>query len=72
MEANLPYLRAQFTTFGFEQAMQPWLRVAHRCWAGQQEMITLADLLHEVRTDPDLLPSRKVQYEAILANQPVI
>ena len=71
LEANLAYLRTQFTAFGFEQAMVPWLRVAHRCWAGQQELITLADLLHEVRTDPELLPKRKAQYEAILANLPV-
>lgn len=71
LERNLPYLRAQFTAFGFDQAMVPWLRVAHRCWAGQQAMITLADLLHEVRTDAELSPSRKAQYEASLANLPV-
>jgi putative phosphoesterase len=71
LEHNLAYLRTQFTAFGFEQAMSPWLRVAHRCWAGQQEVITLADLLHEVRTDLELSPSRKVQYEAILAALPV-
>lgn len=71
LEANLPYLRAQFTTFGFEQAMLPWLRVAHRCWGGQQETITLADLRHEVRTDPELSPRRKAEYDAILANLPV-
>lgn len=70
LEANLSYLRVQFTTFGFEQAMLPWLRVAHRCWAGQQETITLADLRHEVRTDPELSPRRKAAYEAILANLP--
>lgn len=71
LESNLAYLRAQFTDFGFEQAMIPWLRVAHRCWAGQQETITVGDLLHEVRTDPELLPKRKAQYEAILASLPV-
>jgi putative phosphoesterase len=72
LEANLSYLRTQFTTFGFEQAMQPWLSVAHRCWVGQQATITLADLLHEVRTDPELSPGRKAQYEAIFANLPLI
>lgn len=71
LEANLPYLRAQFTTFGFEQAMIPWLRVAHRCWAGQQDVMSLADLRHEVRTDPELSPGRKAAYETILANLPV-
>lgn len=72
LERNLAYLRAQFTTFGFDQAMQPWLRVAHRCWAGQQETMTLADLLHEVRIDSELSPRRKAEYEAILANLPVM
>lgn len=71
LATNLAYLRTQFTTFGFEQAMLPWLRVAHRCWAGQQVLMTLADLLHEVRTDPELSPNRKAEYEAILANLPV-
>lgn len=71
LEANLAYLREQFVHFGFEQALLPWLRVAHRCWAGEQDSITLADLHQAVRTDPDLLPSRKTQYEAILANLPV-
>jgi hypothetical protein len=53
-------------------ATHPWLRVAHRCWVGQQATITLADLLHEVRTDPELSPGRKAQYEAIFANLPLI
>lgn len=71
LEANLDYLRTQFARFGFEQAMLPWLRVAHRCWAGEQEIITLADLLQEVRTGPELSSDHKAQYEAILANLPV-
>lgn len=72
LETNLAYLRAQFITFGFEQALVPWLRVAHRCWAGQQATMTLADLLHEVRIDSELPPRRKAEYEAILANLPVM
>lgn len=70
LEANLDYLRAQFMRLGFEQAMAPWLRVAHRCWAGTQETMTLADLRQEVAADSELSPSYKAQYCALLANLP--
>lgn len=71
LEANLDYLREQFTYFGFDHALPPWLRVAHRCWAGTQERITLADLLAEVSADPELAPKRKAEYMRILTNLPV-
>ncbi|MEZ4734367.1 MAG: YfcE family phosphodiesterase [Caldilineaceae bacterium] len=71
LEANLDYLREQFARFGFDHALSPWLRVAHRCWGGEQATITLADLLAEVRTDPELSAGRKAQYETILANLPI-
>lgn len=70
LEAHLDYLRTQFMHLGFEQAMAPWLRVAHRCWAGAQATMTLADLRQEVDADPELTPSDKAQYSAILANLP--
>lgn len=70
LETNLDYLRAQFASLGHEQAMTPWLRVAHRCWAGTQSVITLADLRQAVDTDPELTPHLKAQYTAILTNLP--
>lgn len=70
LEANLDYLRTQFATMGFEQAMGPWLRVAHRCWAGAQATMTLADLRQAVAADPELSPNYKAQYLAILTNLP--
>ena len=71
LETNLDYLRAQFTAFGFEQAMAPWWRVAHRCWAGEQATFTLAELRHEVDTDSELSADRKAQYMKILTQLPV-
>lgn len=71
LESNLAYLRTAFTNLGFEQAMIPWLRVAHRCWAGAQSVITLADLRQAVQDEPDLFPSQKTQYLAVLANLPI-
>ena len=71
LEANLDYLRTQFASLGFEQAMVPWLRVAHRCWSGDQAVMSLADLRQEVQRDPELSPSFQVQYIAILANLPI-
>lgn len=70
LEANLDYLRTQFALLGFDHVLPPWLRVAHRCWAGTQATMSLADLRQEVHADPDLAPSYKAQYEAILANLP--
>lgn len=51
---------------GFEQALPAVLRVAHRCWAGQQPAITRADWLAEIANDPDLSAERKARYAAIL------
>lgn len=72
LEANLDYLRTQFASLGFEQAMVPWLRVAHRCWSGEQAVMSLADLRQEVQRDPELSPSIKAQYTAILTNLPIL
>lgn len=46
---------------GIEQTFPVLLRVAHRCWRGEQETISLADLLTEAENDPDLAPQRKAQ-----------
>lgn len=72
LEANLDYLRTQFASLGFDQAMVPWLRVAHRCWSGTQAVMSLADLRQAVQRDPELSPSFKAQYTTILANLPII
>jgi len=61
-------LRQQLDTFGLEHALPPFLRVAHRCWAGEIDQITRAALLQEVRNDPDLSQQRKNAYMAILEN----
>lgn len=71
LESNFAYLHAAFTNLGFEQAMIPWLRVAHRCWAGEQSVITLADLRQAVEKEAELLLDQKAQYLAILANLPI-
>jgi putative phosphoesterase len=43
------------------------LRVSHRCWAGEQPAITRADLLAEVRGDPEVPIVDKVQVERIFS-----
>ncbi len=66
LAARHPQLLQELYRLGPEITMPVLLRVAHRCWAGEQEVITLADLQTEVRNDPDLGPRRKAQYEALL------
>jgi putative phosphoesterase len=66
LAARQSQLMQQFYTLGAEVTLPPLLRVAQRCWAGEQPSITLADLLAEARNDPDLGPRRKAQYEALL------
>jgi putative phosphoesterase len=43
------------------------LRISHRCWAGEQPAITRADLLAEVRGDPEVPIVDKAQVERILS-----
>lgn len=59
-------LQAEITKFGWEWALPPLLRVAHRCWAGQQPAITRADWLAAIAADPELSAERKARYVAIL------
>jgi hypothetical protein len=56
---------------GFDLGMPPLLRVAHRCWAGEQNLITLADWLGEVQRDADLPGRVKAAYLNLLHEFPV-
>lgn len=51
----------QLHAAGIEQTLPVLLRVAHRCWRGEQATLSLADLLAEAENDPDLAPQRKAQ-----------
>jgi hypothetical protein len=66
LAARQNQLMQQLYALGAEVTLPVLLRVAHRCWAGEQPYLTQADLLAEVRSDPDLGPRRKAQYEALL------
>ncbi len=53
-----------------QQLYRPILRrVAHRCWSGEQEFMTHADLLVDVRTNPDIPDSVRARLEAVLARK---
>lgn len=55
---------------GYDFGLPPLLRVAHRCWAGEQEQITLADWLAEVERDADLPGRAKAEYLRLLQEFP--
>jgi uncharacterized protein len=55
---------------GFDFGMPALLRVAHRCWAGEQSQITLADWLDEVERDADLPGRVKAAYLKLLHEFP--
>jgi putative phosphoesterase len=67
LAAHLPQLYHIAETIGYEWSLPPLLRVAHRCWAGEQELITLADMLREIEIDPDLPVRIKERYHTLLA-----
>jgi uncharacterized protein len=56
----------QMHVLGFDAALPPLLRVAHRCWAGEQPLLTRAAWLAEIAADPDLSAERKARYVALL------
>lgn len=51
----------------FDAFRQALLRVAHRCWAGEQPLITRADLLVAIDEEPGLSPSAREQLRAALS-----
>lgn len=42
-------------------------RLAHRCWSGEQDLITRADLLKMVETDPAIVPADRATARVLLA-----
>lgn len=68
--ANQRYLLRELDRFGIERALPPLLRVAHRCWAGEQAFITRADWEREIETDEELPARYKAAYLAILHTIP--
>lgn len=71
LQANFAALRAIGETITRPYALPPFLRVAHRCWAGQQAEITYADLLAEVEADEELPTRIKERYLALLRALPI-
>jgi uncharacterized protein len=55
---------------GYDFGLPPLLRVAHRCWAGEQDQITLADWLDEVEGDADLPNRTRAVYLKLLHEFP--
>ncbi len=57
LEAGYERLQARIGSLPAEEARRAlaiWDRAAHRCWAGERQLITAADLLAEVRREADL------------------
>lgn len=69
MAAGYDRLRALIASLAPDQASRAraaWDRVAHRCWSGEQAIITPADVLTELRADANLSPGVCAQVEAVL------
>ncbi len=69
LEAEVDRLAARVGALPPEQARpawQAWNRAAHRCWSGEQAVLTPGDVLAEVRRDPELSPAVRAEFEAIL------
>jgi hypothetical protein len=52
---------------GADALRAAWLRVAHRCWAGEQAVMTGLDFLGEVSQDADISPAIVQKIEGLLA-----
>jgi putative phosphoesterase len=69
LEAEIDRLVARVGALPPEQARpawQAWNRAAHRCWSGEQAVLTPGDVLAEVRRDTGLSPAVRAEFEAIL------
>jgi putative phosphoesterase len=44
-----------------------YIRVCHRCWAGEQQFITSADILTEIRREPEISAADREPIERLLA-----
>jgi len=70
IEANRAALMQQLEAIGLERLMPAYLRLAHRCWAGELALITKAVFLAELDGDEELSPHWKAPYRAVLENLP--
>lgn len=66
LAAHSAAINRRLGALGYDKTLPALLRVAHRCWAGAQEWITHADWVAEVTNDPDLSPSVRAEYLALL------
>jgi uncharacterized protein len=66
LAARLDEINEILDQIGYGYGFPPLLRVAHRCWAGQQPLITLDDWLAEIDQDPELPARIKTRYRSLL------
>ena len=60
--AHLPQTQLwEIINFEWRQILPAVLRVAHRCWSGEQSFFTRADLIEEIQQDPAILAPIKVK-----------
>lgn len=70
LAAQVSYLNRVIEQIGFDFSLPPFLRVAHRCWAGEQPLITMEDWQAEVERDADLPRRLKAEYLTLLRALP--
>jgi hypothetical protein len=66
LERRWSQLSAQLAAFGYERTLPALLRVAHRCWAGQEAVITRSAWLAEIAADEELTAQWKARYQTLL------
>jgi hypothetical protein len=66
LERVWPQLSAQLAAFGYERTLPALLRVAHRCWVGEEALVTRAAWLAEIEADEELTAPWKARYQALL------
>lgn len=66
LAAHFSRLSATIERVAPETGWAPYLRLAHRCWSGAQDVITRAELLAAYQDDPDIAPEAKAEIAAML------
>ncbi len=69
LAAELPRLAALGRLIAPEASEAAYLRLAQRCWLGELEIITHADLLAELRADDAISPSARAALTSVLTRQ---
>ena len=69
LAADLPRLAALGRLVAPEASEAAYLRLAQRCWLGELEIITHADLVAELRADDALTPSVRAALTSVLVGQ---